>query len=139
MLNRVALGLIASGMLMTAPMAAYADHHEADEAPAADAAEEVSVNCIDTRRIKSTRAIDNQTIIFDMRGGTDYKMTTVNRCSGLKMQGTIIYSPTPSSRLCAIDTIKVPITTSGGLFNTSFTHCPIDKIVEYQKPEKKVE
>ena len=139
MLKRVALGLVAGGMLMTAPMVAFADHHEADEAPAAAATEEVSVNCIDTNRIRSTRAIDNQTVIVEMRGGTDYKLTTVNRCSGLKMQGTIVYSPTPSNKLCAIDTIKVPITTSGGLLNTMFTHCPIDKIVEYQKPAKKVE
>ena len=137
MLKRVGIGLVASGLFMVAPMVAHADQHEAGEDPAA--AEEVSVNCIDTNRIRTTKAIDNETVIIEMRGGTDYKLTTVNRCSGLKMQGTIVYSPTPSNKLCAIDTIKVPITTSGGLRNTMYTHCPIDKIVEYQKPVKPVE
>lgn len=131
MLKRVALGIVASGLLMATPVASFADSHEEAEAATTN-----EVRCIDTRRIRSTKAVDNQTVIFRMRGGPDYKMTTVNRCSGLKMQGTIVYAPTPSNRLCSIDTIKVPITTSGGLRNAMFTHCPIDKFVVLEEETK---
>jgi hypothetical protein len=136
MFKKVALGILAGGFLMVPTLASYADQHDADEVPGAA---EVEVNCIDTFRIKTTRVIDNQTVIFEMRGGPDYMMTTINRCPGLKMHRTIMYEPLPSRSLCSVDTIRVPITTVGGLSSSNFVHCPIDKFVEYQEPEQKVQ
>jgi len=133
MLKTIALGLFAGVLIIAAPISSEAAHHEEAEATPAATEEAVettvaeTVSCIDTRHIKSTKAIDNQTVIFSMRVGPDYKMTTINRCSGLKMQNTIVYDPTPSNRLCAVDVIKVPTMSSSGLHNMSFTHCPIDK------------
>jgi len=41
-----------------------------------------------------------------------------------------VYEPMPSHKLCTVDTIKVPITSSGGLFSNNFTHCLIDSFTE---------
>ena len=119
-------GLVAAGMLMSAPIAAHAD--DAEQAAVQPAGE--TVNCIDTHRVRNTKVLDNQTVLFRMRGGPDYEMKLTRRCPGLKMQRTIVYEPMPSPKLCTVDTIKVPVTTSGGLFSKNFTHCLIDSFTE---------
>ena len=125
MLKSLATGIVAGGLMLASPMAAHADDH-GDTKAASDG----GITCIDTYRIKTTKVVDNQTVIFRMRGGPDYKMTLTKRCPGLKMQKTIMYEPMPSHKLCSVDTIKVPITTSQGLLNTMYTHCMIDNFAE---------
>jgi hypothetical protein len=131
MLKSLTLGLMAGGFLLAAPVASFADHHA--EAEAAAPAEEVS--CIDTRRIKTTKVVDNKTVIMRMRGGPDYQMNLVRRCPGLKMQKTIIYEPIPSGKLCSVDTIKVPITTGSGFSLTNVHHCAIDTFTVIEDEE----
>jgi hypothetical protein len=126
MMKTWTLGLVAAGMLMSAPIAAQAD--ESEQAAVQPAGETVS--CIDTHRVRDTKVLDNQTVLFRMRGGPDYEMKLTRRCPGLKMQRTIVYEPMPSHKLCTVDTIKVPITSSGGLFSNNFTHCLIDSFTE---------
>jgi len=137
MLKSLTLGLVAGGFLLAAPIASFADHHEEAEAAAPSAAE--SVRCIDTRRIKTTKVVDNKTVNMRMRGGPDYQMNLVRRCPGLKMQKTIIYEPMPSSKLCSVDTIKVPVTTGGGFSMNNVHHCAIDSFTVIEAEEDKGE
>src|SRR5688572_32774502 len=63
-------------------------------------------SCIIVSRIDQTDAIDDQNIIFRMRGDRVYRNTLPNKCPGLERENRIAYK-TRSSRLCNIDTIKV--------------------------------
>ncbi|MGE4061501.1 MAG: hypothetical protein AB7E69_21855 [Sphingomonadales bacterium] len=88
------------------------------------------VRCIDITRMSSSKVVDNQTIILKMRGGPDYKMTLAHRCPGLKMQGTWRHDARSLAKLCEVDTIEVPVTTTGGVLGSNFTPCIIESITE---------
>jgi hypothetical protein len=83
--------------------------------------------------MSSSKVVDNQTIILKMRGGPDYKMTLAHRCPGLKMQGTWRHDAKSLAKLCEVDTIEVPVNTTGGVLNSNFTPCIIDSITEIPK------
>lgn len=68
------------------------------------------VNCLDLVRIRNTRVLDDQTILFYMRGNEVYKNTLPNKCPGLGFEKTFTYS-TSLSRLCNTDIITVLYTT----------------------------
>ena len=55
--------------------------------------------CVDIHRIDQTRIIDNQTILFIMRGGTRYLNRLPFKCSGLMLAGGFGYETT-MSQLC---------------------------------------
>lgn len=63
-------------------------------------------NCIIVSRIDETDAIDDQNIIFRMRGDRVYRNTLPRKCPGLARENRIAYS-TAAARLCSIDTITV--------------------------------
>ncbi len=62
--------------------------------------------CLETVRIKETRILDNQTILFEMRGGNYYLNRLPVACPGLKIAGGFSYS-TSIAKLCKQDSIKV--------------------------------
>jgi hypothetical protein len=63
--------------------------------------------CIPLTRIKRTKAVDNQTIVVEMRGSAGWrKMETASRCSGLKIQDGFAYA-TSITKLCKGDIITV--------------------------------
>ena len=62
--------------------------------------------CIDVYRIKETRIIDDQTILFIMYGGKRYLNRLPVECSGLKMGDGFGYG-TSITKLCMQDSIKV--------------------------------
>jgi hypothetical protein len=88
------------------------------------------VRCIDITRMQSSKVIDNRTIILNMRGGPDYKMTLAHRCPGLKMQGTWRHDAKSLAKLCEVDTIEVPVNTAGNVLDSNFTPCIIESITE---------
>ena len=55
--------------------------------------------CVDIRRIDKTHIIDNQTILFIMRGGSRYLNRLPFKCSGLRLVDGFSYQ-TSMSRLC---------------------------------------
>jgi hypothetical protein len=62
--------------------------------------------CVDTYRIKETRIIDNQTILFIMRDGTRYLNRLPVKCSGLVIADGFSYE-TSIAKLCLQDSITV--------------------------------
>ena len=61
--------------------------------------------CIDVYRIKETRIIDDQTILFIMYGGKRYLNRLPVECNGLKIGDGFGYE-TSISKLCMQDSIK---------------------------------
>ncbi len=138
--------ILALGVLVAVSLgsgAAVADHHEADEARAAasseageatEASSEASSRpvCFDLSRVKTTKVIDRQTILVTMRGNDQYKITTVNRCSGLtKNRGVIFDIRGASRRVCPIDMVKGSVT--GSLSSGMIVSCPIDTIEKVEQ------
>ena len=62
--------------------------------------------CVIVARIEQTDAIDDQNIIFRMRGDRVYRNTLPRKCPGLARENRIAYQ-TVASRLCSIDTVTV--------------------------------
>jgi hypothetical protein len=62
--------------------------------------------CLETARIKETRILDDQTILFEERGGTFYINRLPVRSPGLKIAGGFSYS-TSIAKLCRQDSVKV--------------------------------
>jgi len=127
-------GLIAGTLAVSmTPMmaAAQGDEEKAKSEPL--------VRCLDITRIRNSTIVDNQMIILHMRGGPDYKMTLANRCPGLKMQGTWKHDAKGLAKLCEVDVIEVPITTSGPgvLSDSNFRPCIIESIVPYDEAAEK--
>jgi hypothetical protein len=63
-------------------------------------------NCLIVSQIDGTEAVDDQTIIFRMRGKQVYRNTLPRKCPGLLRENRIGYE-TRSSQLCNIDMITV--------------------------------
>lgn len=120
-------------MLTTGLIAAAIAAGAAIPAVAAEGGDKPLVRCIDITRMSSSKVIDNKTIILKMRGGRDYKMTLAHRCPGLKMQGTWRHDARSLAKLCEVDTIEVPVNSSGGVLGSNFTPCIIDSITEIPK------
>jgi hypothetical protein len=62
--------------------------------------------CLETERIKETRILDDQTILFEMLGGTIYLTRLPVKCNSLNISGGFQYS-TSNNKLCKQDNIRV--------------------------------
>jgi hypothetical protein len=62
--------------------------------------------CIQISRIDHTQVVDDQNIVFHMRGGKAYNNSLPERCIGLKAANAFKYS-TSQSQLCNVDIISV--------------------------------
>ena len=85
-------------------------------------------SCLSPSRIRHTRVIDDEHIIFEMRGNKVYLNTLPRRCSRLGFHKSIKYTVRGGS-LCKNDIFEV--FDSAGLMGTSCT------FGEYEKLEKK--
>lgn len=65
-----------------------------------------SDSCISVSQIRSTEVLDNQNILFRMRGGQVYRNFMQRRCPGLGLRDAFSYRPR-SSQLCNVDVITV--------------------------------
>jgi hypothetical protein len=63
-------------------------------------------DCVLVSRIDQTEALDDQNIIFRMRGNEVYRNTLPRKCPGLERENRISYVAR-GGRLCSIDTISV--------------------------------
>jgi len=86
-----------------------------------------SVMCIEVDRIKETRVLDNQTILFEMRGGTFYINRLPIKCMGLMISGGFQYS-TSDQKLCRQDSITVIERSSA-----SGSTCPLGEFVQFKQ------
>ena len=63
-------------------------------------------DCILVSSIDETDAVDDQNLIFHMRGNKVFRNTLPRKCPGLERENRIAYEAR-NSRLCSIDTITV--------------------------------
>ena len=89
-------------------------------------------DCLITSRIDQTEPIDDQNIIFYMRGDKAYRNTLPRTCPGLLREGRIAWT-THTSRLCSIDTITV-LENYGVGFRPGFT-CRLGEFVPLSPAE----
>jgi hypothetical protein len=89
-------------------------------------------DCIITSRIDQTEAIDDQNIIFRMRGNRVYRNTLPRTCPNLQRENRIAWA-TSTSRLCSIDTITV-LEPFGVGFRPGFT-CRLGQFVPLSPAE----
>ena len=92
--------LLASFAALTIPGLA------AEEAPEEDGFDRTPEKCVSVQRIDRTEVIDDQTIVFYMRGNEVYRNYLTRNCPGLERAGKFMYRIT-GNRLCGIDTITV--------------------------------
>ena len=76
------------------------------------------VDCVSTNRIKRTKVIDDQTVLFEMNGGVYLSNILDNTCPGLGREKRFMYAT--HGRLCDIDTITV-LEQWGSSFRDGFT------------------
>jgi hypothetical protein len=89
-------------------------------------------DCIVVQSIDDTDAIDDQNIIFRMRGNKVYRNHLPRKCPGLERENRIAYE-TRTSRLCSIDTITV-LEDFGVGFRPGFT-CRLGEFVPLSPAE----
>ena len=89
-------------------------------------------DCIITSRIRQTDAIDDQNIIFRMRGKQVYRNTLPRACPNLQRENRIAWE-TSTSRLCDIDLITV-LEPYGSGFRPGFT-CRLGQFVPLSPAE----
>lgn len=90
------------GLLLVLPVAAQ----DNEDAISEQDFDRNPVRCVSINRIRRTRAIDDQTILFYMRGREIYQNILPRDCPRLKSTNRFMYE-TVGSRLCSSDTIDV--------------------------------
>jgi len=85
---------------LTAPASSLADD-EADEVDKEDVR-----NCISTRKLTSTRVLDDQNIFFIMIGNIVFHNKLPKQCKGLASEGNFSYG-TLAGSMCKFDAIRV--------------------------------
>ncbi len=88
--------------------------------------------CVSLSQIQETSVLDDQTIIFKMRGGKSYKNTLPYKCPQLGFEKAFSYK-TSISQLCNVDIITV-LTTTHGL--DSGASCGLGLFEPYTPPPK---
>ena len=89
-------------------------------------------DCIVVQSIDQTDAVDDQNIIFYMRGNKVYRNHLPRKCPGLERENRVAFE-TRSSRLCSIDTITV-LEDFGVGFRPGFT-CRLGEFVPMSAAE----
>ena len=90
-----------------------------------------TVDCIDLIRIDRSEVVDDQTILFHMKGGKIWKNTLPYKCPRLGFEKAFSHK-TSINRLCSIDTITV-LDTSARLPGAT---CGLGKFEAYTPPPK---
>lgn len=89
-------------------------------------------DCITVSRIDQTEALDDQNILFRMRGNQVFRNHLPRKCPGLERENRIAYR-TSAGRLCSIDTITV-LEQFGVGFRDGFT-CRLGEFVPLSPAE----
>lgn len=125
MVRAFLIGGVAAGLLplFCAPTALAQDEGAFDRTPQ---------ECITVSRIDSTEAVDDQNILFRMRGREVFRNHLPRKCPGLERENRIAYR-TSVGRLCSIDTITV-LEQFGVGFRDGFT-CRLGEFVPLSPAE----
>lgn len=90
-----------------------------------------TVDCIDLIRIDRSEVVDDQTILFHMKGGKIWKNTLPYKCPRLGFEKAFSHK-TSINRLCSVDTITVLDTTA----RIPGASCGLGKFEAYTPPPK---
>ena len=85
-------------LLVTGP--SLADEEEEEEE------EYNTLNCINIKRMRNTKVVDDLRILFYMRGGSDYVNILPRQCRGLSREGRFSYRVSANT-LCKQDSIRI--------------------------------
>jgi hypothetical protein len=100
MIQSGVLGLVASTLI--APLASAQDGQDDDE----EFFDRTPERCISTNRIRDTEILDDETVLFYLRGRRAYINMLDYTCNGLASAGRFAME-VRSGRLCSVDTITV--------------------------------
>jgi len=120
------LQLPAAGLLAQDPGATP------DAAPAPATGAEGTGTCIPLQRIESTKVLDDQTILFELRGNETLVNRLPHRCPGLGFEKSFGYK-TSISQLCSQDIIWVVTHMGSGLDRGA--SCGLGRFEPYVAPE----
>lgn len=99
-----------AGALLFAGLLASAGANADDAAAAATSAKAPKTeNCLPVNRIRHTKVVDDQTVLFYMPQNQIYKNVLPNKCNLLGSYKAIYYKPT-GNQLCSVDAIGPLIT-----------------------------
>ncbi len=65
-----------------------------------------TLNCINIKRMRNTKVVDDLRILFYMRGGSDYVNILPRQCRGLSREGRFSYRVSANT-LCKQDLIRI--------------------------------
>lgn len=112
----VAAGAVASALLLTG----FAAHAADAPAPTGESTKAAKTeNCLTVSRIRQTKVVDDQTVLFYLPQNKIYKNVLPNKCNMLSSYNAIYYKPT-GNQLCSVDAIGPLITDAP---TTSQTSC----------------
>lgn len=106
------LGLVGTLSMVSA---AAQDGGESDDA----VLDRTPEDCVITTRIRNTKIVNDETILFYLGGGKIYQNVLPEECPRLKANGRFAYQ-VRTTRLCRVDTITV-LDRFGGAFRPGFT------------------
>jgi hypothetical protein len=107
---RLSVALCASALLASSATSSADDKDEFDRTPR---------DCLATTAIDRTQILDDQTILFHMRGKKVFRNYLPKKCPGLKREGRFMYQTT-HAQLCDLDMVTV-LEEWGGRFTPGFT------------------
>ncbi len=87
-------------LALLVPGPSLADEEEEEEE------EYNTLKCINIKRMRNTKVVDDLRILFYMRGGSDYVNILPRQCRGLSREGRFSYRVSAST-LCQQDSIRI--------------------------------
>lgn len=118
--------LLLIGLVSAIPGATVAEATAGGDKEAAAKSEK---RCLSLSRIRNTRVLDDQSILFVMRGKPDYRNVLPRRCPGLGFYKSFGYK-TGINSVCDLDIITVLESGRRG------ASCGLGKFVEYDPAEE---
>lgn len=98
-----------------------------------------SVQCISSLKIKESKALDRQTILFTLHGGKTYLNRLPQRCSGLNYGRPFTHRSGSESKLCSSNTIFVSSAGIGTVANAGLESSQACALGRFERLEKKAD
>lgn len=98
-----------------------------------------SVQCISSLKIKESKALDRQTILFTLHGGKTYLNKLPQRCSGLNYGRPFTHRSGSESKLCSSNSIFVSSAGVGTFANAGLESSHPCALGRFERLEKKTD
>lgn len=98
-----------------------------------------TVQCISSLKIKESKALDHQTILFTLYGGETYVNKLPQRCSGLNYGRPFTHRSGSESKLCSSNSIFVSSAGIGTFANAGLESSHPCALGRFERLEKKTD